>query len=73
MKMPKQIKRMMMKMKKRRPDKMVVCKNYGCIEPNFGVCTRCKEKIAGDAKVIDDPKMPRVSAKVSMRNQVKIL
>ena len=49
-----------------RPGKMVVCKNCGCIGPDFNKCARCKKKIPEDAKVIDDPDKPkpRIIAKV---------
>ena len=71
MKMPKQLKRMMEKMKRRRsrrPGKMVVCRNCGCMGPDFDACIRCRKKITEDAKVIDDPDTPRprIIAKVSM-------
>ena len=74
MKMPKQLKRMAEKMKRRRrPGKMVVCRNCACIGPDFNACIRCKKKIPKDAKVIDDPDTPkpRIIAKVSKENQVK--
>ena len=53
-----------------RPGKMVVCKNCGCIGPDFNACIRCKKKIPEDAKVIDDPDKPkpRIIAKVGMFN-----
>ena len=51
-----------------RPGKMVVCKNCGCIGPDFNACVRCKKKLPEDAKVIDDPDKPkpRIIAKVRM-------
>ena len=72
MKMPKQLKRMMEKMKRRRsrrPGKMVVCRNCGCMGPDFDACIRCRRKITEDAKVIDDPDKPkpRIIAKVRVR------
>ena len=52
-----------------RPGKMVVCKNCGCIGPDFNACVRCKKKLPEDAKVIDDPDKPkpRIIAKVRVR------
>ena len=54
-----------------RPGKMVVCKNCGCIGPDFNACIRCKKKIPEDAKVIDDPDKPkpRIIAKVGRKTQ----
>jgi hypothetical protein len=38
-----------------KPGKLVVCKNCGCVGPDFNACVRCKKKIAEGAKVVDDP------------------
>ena len=53
---------------------MVVCKNCGCMGPDFNACIRCKKKIPEDAKVMDDPDKPkpRIIAKVRRRSMIKL-
>ena len=57
-----------------RPGKMVVCKNCGCMGPDFNACIRCKKKIPEDAKVMDDPDKPkpRIIAKARRRSMIKL-